>query len=276
MAQETQYTANTGLVKISTANSNLDGTGTLGTVITGASNGTLIKQVIIKGTDTGATANAEGMVRLFVDTGGSVKLLTEVHVPPSGQAQTVQTFEAVLPLNFKLSSGYILKASTQNADGFNVIAEGLDYAYYGGSVRPESTNYTANTGVSSITANNTALDGSGTVATLVTAGASGSGWLGLAISSISIKAYADIATAGMVRLFIQNTSTGAANTFLFREIDLPIVDATGTSQSFHHAISFPDFLQIKAGYKIVGALQIAISGGSLATVVDGMDWKYPA
>jgi hypothetical protein len=50
MAAETQYTANTGMVKISTANSNLDGSGTLGTVLTGASNGTLIKTVTVKAT----------------------------------------------------------------------------------------------------------------------------------------------------------------------------------------------------------------------------------
>ena len=62
MAAETQYTANTGKVLISTANSNLDGTGTLGTVLTAASNGTLIKAITVK-----AQVNTtEGMVRLFL------------------------------------------------------------------------------------------------------------------------------------------------------------------------------------------------------------------
>ncbi len=274
MAAETQYTANTGLVKISTANSNLDGTGTLGTVLTGASNGTLIKRVMIKATDTGSTAIAQGMIRLFVDDGGTVRLLKEIDVPACGQSSTDQTFEVVLPLNFKLESGVILKASTQNGDGFNVIAEGLDYTYYGGSVRPESSNYTANTGVGAITVQNANLDGSSTVATLVTAGASGSGWKGLAIRSISLKAYTDV-TRGMLRLFIQNTSTGAANTFLFTEVNLYPVDASSTFPSFHEVVSFADTLQIQAGYKIVATIESAVNE-NVAGIVDAMDWKYPA
>jgi DNA-binding NarL/FixJ family response regulator len=124
MAAETQYTANTGMVKIATANANLDGTGTLGTVITGAANGTLIKNVIIKATDTGATSTPDGMVRLYVGS----NIIAEVKVPAMGQSTTNATFETVLPLNFKLASGAILKASTQTATGFNVIAEGLDFA----------------------------------------------------------------------------------------------------------------------------------------------------
>lgn len=274
MAAETQYTANTGMVKISTANSNLDGTGTLGTVITGASNGTLIKNVIIKATGTGATSTAQGMVRLFVTDGANTRLLSEVPIPAMGQSSTDTTFEYVLPLNFKLESGLILKASTQNANGFNVIAEGLDYAYYATSVRPESTNYTANTGTALISTQNTALDGSGTVATLVTAGASGSGWKGLAINSISLKAITDV-TRGMLRLFIQNTGTGAANTFLFHEELIYPVDASATFPSYHTFVPFLNALQIQAGYKIVATIE-STAGQSVATIVDAMDWKYPA
>ncbi|MBK7128756.1 MAG: hypothetical protein IPM74_02145 [Crocinitomicaceae bacterium] len=274
MAAETQYTANTGLVKISTANSNLDGTGTLGTVITGASNGTLIKNVIIKATDTGSGSTSQGMVRLFIYDGSSTLLLKEVDIPAMGQSSTDATFETVIPLNFKLESGHVLKASTQNATGFNVIAEGLDFAYYASSVRPESTNYTANTGAATITTQNTALDGSGTLATLVTAGASGSGWKGLAINSISLKAYTDV-TRGMLRLFIQNTGTGASNTFLFTEIPLFPVDASATFQSYHWVIPFLSTLQIQAGYKICATIE-STAGQNVSGVVDAMDWKYPA
>jgi hypothetical protein len=277
MAAETQYTANTGMVKISTANTNLDGTGTLGTVITGASNGTLVKNVYIKATDTGNYSTAQGMIRLFVYDGtANTRLLMEIDVPNASQSSTDTSWETCIPLNYHLKSGYILKASTQNGDGFNVIAEGLDFAYYATSVRPESTNYTANTGLVLANAANTALDGSGTVGTdifsEVTAGASGSGWKGLVIDSINIKGIVDT-TKGMVRIFIQNTSTGAANTFLLTEVFVPPVDASGTFQSFHRRIDFPQRLQIQAGFKILATTQNA---ESFTVIADAMDWKYPA
>lgn len=274
MAAETHYTANTGMVKISTANSNLDGSGTLGTVITGASNGTLIKNVIVKATGTGATSTSQGMVRLFLNDGANKRLLNEIPIPAMGQSSTDRTFETIIPLNFKLESGFSLLASTQNAEGFNVIAEGLDFSYYTTSVRPESTNYTANTGVAIIDTQNSALDGSGTVATLVTAGASGSGWKGLAINSISLKAYTDI-TRGMLRLFIQNTGTGSSNTFLFLEVPIYPVDASGTFPSYHEWVPFLNTLQIQAGYKIVGSIECT-NGQKVSAIVDAMDWKYPA
>lgn len=274
MAAETQYTANTGMVTISTANSKLDGTGTLGTVITGGSNGTLIKNVFVKATGTGNASTSQGMVRLFIDDGSNVRLLKEINIPATGQSSTDETFEIVLPLNFKLESGLILKASTQNSDAFNIIAEGLDFAYYSASVRPESTNYTANTGTSTITTQNTALDGSGTVSTLITAGLPTSGWNGLAINSINLKAYTDV-TSGMIRLFIQNTGTGASNTFLFTEIPLYPVDASGTFKSFNDTEQFPSTLQIQAGYKIVATIE-STQGENIATVVDALDWKYPS
>ncbi|MBK8924706.1 MAG: hypothetical protein IPM74_02090 [Crocinitomicaceae bacterium] len=273
MAAETQYTANTGLVKISTANSNLDGTGTLGTVITGASNGTLIKNVIIKATDTGSGSTSQGMVRLFIYDGSSTLLLKEVDIPAMGQSSTDATFETVIPLNFKLESGHVLKASTQNATGFNVIAEGLDFAYYASSVRPESTNYTANTGAATITTQNTALDGSGTLATLVTAGASGSGWKGLAINSISLKAYTDV-TRGMLKLFIQNTGTGASNTFCLLKFLFP-VDASATFQSYHWVIPFLVRFRLRPVIKFAATIE-STAGQNVSGVVDAMDWKYPA
>ncbi|HYG53369.1 MAG TPA: hypothetical protein VD905_20870 [Flavobacteriales bacterium] len=265
------------MVKISTANTNLDGTGTLGTVITGASNGTLIKNVYIKATDTGNASIAQGMIRLFIyDGSANTRLLMEIDVPNASQSSTDPSWETCIPLNYHLKSGYVLKASTQNADNFNVVAEGLDYAYYATSVRPESTNYTANTGLVLANAANTALDGSGTVGTdlfsVVTAGASGSGWKGLVIDSINIKAIGDT-TKGMIRIFIQNTGTGSSNTFLITEVFVPPVDASGTFQSFHRKVVFPQRLQIQAGYKIIVATQVA---ESFTVIADAMDWKYPS
>lgn len=272
MAAETQYTANTGMVKISTANSNLDGTGTLGTVLTGAANGTLIKTVTIK-----ATGNtSQGMVRLFIYDGANNRMLLEVNIPTMTAASTEPAFETNINLNYVLKSGYILKASTQVANNFNIIAEGLDYAYYASSVRPESTNYTANTGVGFANTANTALDGSGTVATdifnVLTAGASGSGWKGCCVNSINIKATGSV-SAGMVRVFIQNTGTGSSNTFLLTEVFIPYVTPSATFKSLARQIVFPNKLQIQAGFKILVTTQ---NSESFAVVTDAMDWKYPA
>jgi hypothetical protein len=268
MAAETQYTANTGLVKISTANSNRDGTGTLGTVLTGASNGTLIKNVFIKATGT----TSQGMIRLFVYDGSNTRLLREIDVDPVTPSATDFSFVERVSLDFVLKSGHILKASTEIANNFNIIAEGLDFAYYASSVRPESTNYTANTGVGLISTANSNLDGSGTMGTILTAGASGSGWKGCCVNLINIKA-AVTTTHGMVRFFVQNTSTGTANTFLISELFVSPVTPSATFPSFFNRFFFEEGFQIQAGFKILVSTENA---ESFSIVIDAMDWKYPA
>jgi hypothetical protein len=123
--QRVKYTANTGLAAISTANSNLDGTGTLTTLITGAGNGTLIKTITIKGTQN----LTRGMVRLFISDGTFNKLLSEIDIPEKTQDSTDETFNITLLTNFMLKSGYIIKVSTQNAESSVVIADGLDTSF---------------------------------------------------------------------------------------------------------------------------------------------------
>ena len=169
MAAETQFTANTGLVTISTANSNLDGTGTLGTILTGAANGTLIKSITIKAHGT----TTQGMVRLFIYNGTITKLFREILVPAITPAATTRAFETYLSINYALQSGDILYASTQNAETFGVIAEGLDFAYYTSFVRPESTKYFANTGIVAVSTANSNLDGTGTLGAVLTAANNG-------------------------------------------------------------------------------------------------------
>lgn len=274
MAAETQYTANTGMVKMSTGNSNLDGvlaSGTYYDVITGASNGTLIKTVSIKAT--GATA--QGMVRLFVYSGsGNARLIKEIDVPTITPTANNPAFETTIHLDFKLASGYILKATTQNSNNFNVIAEGLNISYYTTLVRPESTQYVANTGLALASTANTNLDGSGTVVTPLTAGSSAT-YKGCAINSITIKAIGATETRGMVRIYIQNSAgTAASNTFLLTEIVIPNGEnPSGTFKSFEHKITFPHTLQIAADYKIVASTEV---GESYSIIVEGMDWKYPS
>ena len=266
MAAETQYTANTGIVTISTANSNRDGTGTLGSVLTGASNGTLIKTITIKAQVT----TTQGTIRLFIYDGTNTRLLSEIDVPAmtvNTATGTDPTFETVIQLNYKLKASYILKASTEKADSFNVIAEGLDWAYYATSVRPESTNYLANTGLALVSTANTNLDGSGTIATVLTAGSSAT-YKGTAIESINFKGLGTV-THGMLRVFIYNGTTN----FLFREVFVNPIVPTATFNSFEARVEFNEKFQLKADYLIKVSTQNA---ESFAVIVEGLDWKYPA
>ena len=259
MAAETQYTANTAMVTISTANSNLDGSGTLGTILTGASNGTLIKTVTIKAT--GDTSF--GMIRFFVYEGTNTKILFEVNVPDMNQTNREPAFEVTVPVNYVLKSGGILKAATQNAESFNIIAEGLDWAYYG-SVRPESTKYTANTGLVNIATANANLNGTGTMGTVLTAALNGT-----LIQSIVIKATAST-SPGMIRLFIYD----GANTKLFREIPVPYSTPSASVNSFSHRIDFGgiDFA-LKTGWVLKASTENA---ESFNVIAEGLNWEYPA
>ncbi len=210
------------------------------------------------------------MLRLFVYDGTNTRLLSEIDVPAmtvNTTTGTDTTFEVSVQLDYKLKAGYILKASTEKAENFNVFAEGLDWAYYTTSVRPESTNYTANTGVASIATANTNLDGTGTIGTVLTAGAAAT-YKGTAIESINIKALGTT-THGMVRIFIYNGTTN----FLFTEVFIDPIVPTATFNSFEHVIDFPTKFQLKADYLIKASTQNA---ESFAIIAEGLDWKYPA
>lgn len=116
-----------GCVEISTANTNRDGTGTLGTVLTGAAEGTRVTKITIQALDT----TTAGMVRLFIDTGATIFLWKEIPITAiTGSASVAEFFYAMELLGERaliLPNGYILKASTHNAEAFNVIAEGGNY-----------------------------------------------------------------------------------------------------------------------------------------------------
>lgn len=127
IGERVNYTDNTGTTIISTANSNLDGTGTLATVITGASNGTLIRSITIKAIVT----TTKGMVRLYIEDSGAsfTDLVMEVEIPAVVKSQLDQAFSVCMAVDFMLPSTYKLRASTQNAESFIVTAEGSDMTF---------------------------------------------------------------------------------------------------------------------------------------------------
>lgn len=262
MAEETHYTANTGITRINTANSNLDGSGTLGTVITAGANGTLIKSISIK-----AIGNTtSGMVRLFVDDGSNTRLLYEVMIPSVRPGANNPAFEEQLILNMTLEAGYTIKASTQNAENFNIIAEGMDWSYYSTSVRPDTTQQTANNGRAAILTANSNLDGSGTLGTVYTAGSSPT-YNGSSIRSITIKSITNV-TTGMVRIFLQD---GASNIYLLTEVMVDTETKSNVDEAFERTIIFEDDLDIQPGYSILASTQVA---ETFWVFVEGTDWNY--
>ena len=111
---------------ISAANTNLDGTGTIVTVATGATDGTRIDQITIKA----EVATTAGMVRLFIDDGGGLELWREEAVSVTTPTATVKSFAVTIDLTSTpliLPSTYILAASTEKAEAFNVFAFGASF-----------------------------------------------------------------------------------------------------------------------------------------------------
>lgn len=118
-----------GMAQISTANTNRDGTGTIGTVLAAGSNGTRIDLITIKATVT----TTAGMIRLFIHDGTNYRLWKEIAVSAITPSGTVAAFASILTpdtdgdLPLILPANYSLRASTNNAETFNVIAQGGDF-----------------------------------------------------------------------------------------------------------------------------------------------------
>jgi len=117
-------TPKTWLGQVSAANTNRDGTGTLVDIVTAAANGSRLDEIDILGPGT-ATA---GVVRLFLNDGTNTRLFKEVMVTATTPSTSVEVFRAVLAFaeGLVLPSGWKLKASTHNAEAFNVVARGGD------------------------------------------------------------------------------------------------------------------------------------------------------
>lgn len=110
-----------GQVAFSTANTNRDGTGTLATVLTGATDDTKVSTVRIKATGT----TTAGMIRLFITVGATTTLFEELPVTAIVPSGTVESFEGTFDLSaleFNLPSAAILKVSTNNAQSFVATA----------------------------------------------------------------------------------------------------------------------------------------------------------
>jgi hypothetical protein len=120
MSQYAQYasTVANGAVTISAANTNRDGSGSITDIITGAANGTRIDDVQI--TAQGTTTN--GMIRLFIYNGTTSFLFREINVYATIPGAVTPTWNQQLTdLMLVLKTGWKLRASTQNAEAFNIL-----------------------------------------------------------------------------------------------------------------------------------------------------------
>lgn len=249
---ELKYIANTGFVTISTANSNLDGTGTTTLLLTAGNDGTLIKSLIIKA----QTSTSQGMIRFFIKnaSNSNFNLLLEIPVPIVTKSSRDCSFNQVVPINYTMLSGDKLYVSTQIADTFNIIAEGLNWINPTNSTPSENYNeYFEISGAEVVNTANSNLDGSGTTVKILEAG-SGASYNGCEIVGIIIKAQGST-TPGMIRLFIGNAD-GSSKT-LFAEVVVPYSTQNSINSSFSHQVIANGSLAIRSGCAIYASTQVS-------------------
>ena len=111
---------------ISTANTNRDGTGTIGDIFQGGTNGSEVKRLTIQATGT----TTAGMIRLYIKIASSYFLIKEIPVDAITAAATTEVFRTQVIFDPTLTlqgSTYYLSASTNNAETFKLTFEGYDY-----------------------------------------------------------------------------------------------------------------------------------------------------
>jgi hypothetical protein len=126
MAALPAYTATprTERATLSTANTNRNGTGTIVNLFTAGSNGSRIERITICATGT----TTAGMIRFYLFDGTNTDLWREIPVTAITPSGSVPAYYMQLSgLAYILSSGKSLKASTNNAENFSLIAEGGDF-----------------------------------------------------------------------------------------------------------------------------------------------------
>jgi hypothetical protein len=261
-----KLTANTGVANITTASSDLDGTGA-SIVITAGGLGSKLISVIVKAT----AQTSANIVRLFTGNAGTKVLIDEISIPAYPTLFAVPSPAPVLPMyvfykiyNLDLSSGISLFASSQNGGSFNVIAEALDITYPD-PLPDVCCNFQQETPVSGmgiISIANPLLNGNGPMTDVFT---STNNYSGATIKSITISALQSTA-AGMVRLFLD---TGGGK-FLMNEIYIP--ETTQSSSQSGFKITLNQNYNLKTGYSISAATQ---NGQSFAISVSGVKWLYP-
>lgn len=112
-----------GMGQVATANTNRDGTGTITNLVTGSTSGTRIEQVDI----CAAGTTTAGVVRLFIFDGTNTRLFYEQLIQAATPSATVDVERYTLTFdNLVLPNTYQLRASTHNAETFNIFCFGAN------------------------------------------------------------------------------------------------------------------------------------------------------
>lgn len=111
-------------VNVATANTNRDGTGTVATLITGASTGTRIAEIVIKARVT----TTAGQVRVFLHDGTNFFFFDEIAVAAATPSNSVQSTRVSTTYNNLVlpNASWSVRVSTHNAESIDVTALGAD------------------------------------------------------------------------------------------------------------------------------------------------------
>jgi hypothetical protein len=109
---------------ISTANTNRDGSGTIGTIFTAdATDGSYVERVDVCAIGT----TTAGVVRLYLHNGSASFLWKEILVGAITPSASVAAFMRSIRERVFLPAGWSVRASTHNAESFNVHVWGGDF-----------------------------------------------------------------------------------------------------------------------------------------------------
>ncbi len=114
--------------QVLTANTGRDGSGTIATIFTAGSSGSKIERIRVQATGT----TTAGVVRLFIHDGSNARLLKEVMVSAATPSTSIEAFSQDVDFSTSdqigvIPTGFSIRASTHNAETFNVFVFGGDY-----------------------------------------------------------------------------------------------------------------------------------------------------
>lgn len=116
------------VAQVSAANTNRDGTGTVVTIVAGVALGRYLRKIRVKAVGT----TTAGMVRIYFYDGTNTRLVREFIVTAITPTASVKTFEdellfSDLDAEILVGTGQEIRASTHNAEVFNVHVDYADY-----------------------------------------------------------------------------------------------------------------------------------------------------
>ena len=117
---------NVAIGQVTTANSNLDGSGAIVDLFTAGVKGSLIDYIRVKAMGT----TTAGKINIFRKNGSSYTFIESVLVTAITPSASVKSFENEIIYNTKpfiLKPGEILAFTTLNSETFNIIVSGGDF-----------------------------------------------------------------------------------------------------------------------------------------------------